>query len=78
MYWLKLAANLHNPYLDQLLATGITQSDVQHPTIEPKCQGHVLEADKPLSVCNAMFTWLQGSKLEEDRERKTRKRFRVL
>ncbi|CAK9079200.1 unnamed protein product [Durusdinium trenchii] len=28
--------------------------------------GHVLEADKPLSVCNAMFTWLQGSKLEED------------
>ncbi|CAJ1394192.1 unnamed protein product [Effrenium voratum] len=28
--------------------------------------GHVLEADKPLSVCNAMFAWVKGSELPED------------
>ncbi|CAL1135101.1 unnamed protein product [Cladocopium goreaui] len=28
--------------------------------------GHVLEADKPLSVCNAMFSWVRGSKLEKE------------
>ena len=25
-----------------------------------------MELDKPLSVCNALFTWLQGSELAEE------------
>ena len=32
----------------------------------PRNSGHVLEADKPLSVCNAMFTWVQGSKFNKE------------
>ncbi|CAE7598735.1 dnaaf1, partial [Symbiodinium sp. KB8] len=27
--------------------------------------GHVLEADKPLSICNALFTWVLGSSIPE-------------
>ena len=41
------------------------------PPLQPPARqeggfGHVLESDKPLSVCNHLFTWVRGSSLPGD------------
>eukprot|EP00434_Breviolum_minutum_P007684 symbB.v1.2.006778.t1/scaffold396.1/size242164/5 len=54
---------LHEARLENSLLKALEANFIQH------CEGnfgHVLEADKPLSICNAMFTWVQGSKFNKE------------
>ena len=56
--------SLFEVFWDYLGISGLERIGVVVMALE--IRGHVLEADKPLSVCNAMFSWVRGSNLEKD------------